>query len=134
VDCDKVLKLKTDNVFTKWALYKATVTSIFPDERTRRNLTLEDYLPGTFRVINSGFRTESASITWASTDWRWTYLEYRPDVVMGNSAYAWSKENTLEYYFRPEFEWTYLQPPVVGYLMYNPEIRASGTFREVEVK
>jgi uncharacterized protein YfaS (alpha-2-macroglobulin family) len=53
---------------------------------------------------------------------------------MANSAYAWSKENTLEYYFRPEFEGTYLQPPVVGYLMYNPEIRASGMFREVEVR
>jgi hypothetical protein len=26
-----------------------------------------------------------------------------------------------------------LQPPVVGYLMYEPEIRASWSFRKVEV-
>jgi uncharacterized protein YfaS (alpha-2-macroglobulin family) len=115
-------------------LYKAKITATFPDEKARRNLTIEDYLPGSFRVINSNFRTESSSVDNVDMARRWDYIEYKPDVVMANTSYVWGKETIFEYYFRPEFEGTYLQPPVTGYLMYDPIIRSSGRFREVEVK
>jgi uncharacterized protein YfaS (alpha-2-macroglobulin family) len=83
-------------------------------------------------VINSGFKTESSATDVKS--WRWSYVEYRPDVVMANSSYVLREVAEFEYYFKPEFEGTYLQPPVVGYLMYEPDVRANGGYREVEVK
>jgi uncharacterized protein YfaS (alpha-2-macroglobulin family) len=76
-------------------------------------------------VINSRFKTESSAL---DNDMAYTfnYVEYRPDVVMANASYVWSgsEEVAFEYYFKAEFEGSYLQPPVVGYLMYEPEVRA----------
>jgi uncharacterized protein YfaS (alpha-2-macroglobulin family) len=88
-------------------------------------------------VINSRFKTESSAIREAGDmAYNFNYVEYRPDRVMANASYVWSgnKEIAFEYYFRAEFEGSYVQPPIVGYLMYEPEVRSSGEFREVEVK
>jgi uncharacterized protein YfaS (alpha-2-macroglobulin family) len=86
-------------------------------------------------VINSRFKTESSALD-NDMAYIFNYVEYRPDRVMANASYVWSgsKEVSFEYYFRAEFEGRYLQPPVVGYLMYEPMIRSSGVFGEVEVK
>jgi uncharacterized protein YfaS (alpha-2-macroglobulin family) len=77
-------------------------------------------------VINSRFKTESSALDNVMA-YNFGYVEYRPDRVMANASYVWSasKEVSFEYYFRAEFAGSYLQPPVVGYLMYEPEIRAS---------
>lgn len=135
VECSKVLwKVKTDNVYEKWKLYKTTVTVTFDSEKARRMLTIEDFLPWAFRVINSNFKTESSAIKGASQNWNWDYKEFNPWVVMANASYVWWKTATFEYYFRAEFEWTYTRPPVTAYMMYNPLIRASGRFTNIEVK
>lgn len=135
VECSKVLwKAKTDYIYEKAKLYKAKITVNFDSEAWRRLLTIEDYLPWTFRVINSNFRTESSAITEASKNWNWSYKEFRPWVVMANAQYVWWKDIVFEYYFRPEFSGKYTEPPVTWYMMYDPLIRASGRFVEVEVK
>jgi uncharacterized protein YfaS (alpha-2-macroglobulin family) len=84
-------------------------------------------------VINNKFKTES-SATDVGNNWNWSYVEYKPDVVMANSSYVWQKEVAFEYYFRAEFEGSYTKPPVVGYLMYEPEVRSSGGYGEVVVE
>ncbi|MDD2907509.1 MAG: alpha-2-macroglobulin family protein [Candidatus Gracilibacteria bacterium] len=134
IDCDSVLVKVTTNVFDKTKLYKTKVTVSFPDEKVRRNLTIEDYLPGSFRVINSKFKTESSSVTSVSNNWSWDYSEIKSDVIMANASYVWGKTAVFEYYFRPEFAGTYTYPPVTGYLMYDPTFRANSIFSLIEVK
>jgi uncharacterized protein YfaS (alpha-2-macroglobulin family) len=135
LDCSKVLKLVEDNVYKKWSLYKVDLRIDFDDNRNRRNLTIEDYLPWTFRVINSKFKTEQISVNQGTTrSWRWNHVEYNPDVVMANASYIWKWGSNFEYFVRAEFEWFYVQPPATTYMMYNPEIRANTEFRVIEVK
>ncbi|MDD3144972.1 MAG: MG2 domain-containing protein [Candidatus Gracilibacteria bacterium] len=134
VNCDSVFTKVIDNNFDKTKLYKTKITVTFPDEKVRRNLTIEDYLPGSFRVINSKFKTESSSVTGASNNWNWDYSEFRSDVVMANASYVWGNSAVFEYYFRPEFAGTYTYPPVTGYLMYDPTFRANSSFSNIVVK
>jgi len=134
VNCDGVFTKVTEPLYIKWKLYKAKITVTFPDERVRRNVTVEDYLPWSFRVINSKFRTESSSITWASNNWNWDYKEFNSDVIMANASYFWWREAIFEYYFKPEFAWTYTHPPVTTYMMYDPLIRANGKFSTIQVR
>jgi len=134
VNCDWVFSKVTESIFTRWKLYKTKITVTFPDERVRRNVTIEDYLPWSFRVINSKFRTESSSITWASNNWNWDYKEFNSDVVMTSASYLWWKEAIFEYYFKPEFAGTYTHPPVTTYMMYDPLIRANGKFSTIQVR
>lgn len=134
VDCNNVLTKITKNTFEKWKLYKAKIIVNFDEEKSRRNLTIEDYLPWTFRVINSKFKTESSAVTWSIKNWTWNHKEYKPDVVMANTSHIWWKTAVLEYYFRPEFEWIYIYPPSTWYMMYNPLIRANTQYSIIEVK
>ena len=134
VNCDGVFTKVTEPLYIKWKLYKTKITVTFPDERVRRNVTVEDYLPWSFRVINSKFRTESSSITWASNNWNWDYKEFNSDVIMANASYFWWREAIFEYYFKPEFAWTYTHPPVTTYMMYDPLIRANGKFSTIQVR
>jgi uncharacterized protein YfaS (alpha-2-macroglobulin family) len=122
------------NIFDKWKLYKAEIIVNLDSDKDRRNLIIEDYLPWSFRVINNKFKTESAVVTWASKSWRWDHIENRPDVVMANASYIYWNKATYEYYFRPEFAWTYTHPPVTSYMMYDPIIRASWEFNIITVK
>ena len=129
------LKLVEDNVFKKWSLYKTNIIVNFEDSKDRRNLTIEDYLPSSFRVINSKFKTEQiATKEWSRWSWNWNHKEYRPDVVMANAKYVWSWGSSFEYFFRPEFKWVYVHPPVTAYMMYNPDLRANSEFAVIEVK
>jgi len=134
VNCDGVFEKVNGNNFELWKLYKTKITVNFLDDKSRRNLTVEDYIPWSFRVINSKFKTESASITGATKNWTWDYIENRPDVVMANASYIWWKNAEYEYFFRPEFAWKYTYPPVTAYLMYDPVIRANSKFSIIEVK
>ncbi len=134
VNCDNVFLKVEEPLYTKWKLYKTKITVTFPDERVRRNVTIEDYLPWSFRVINSKFKTESSSVTWNSNNWSWDYKEFNSDVVMWNASYFWWKEAVFEYYFKPEFEGTYTHPPVSTYMMYDPSVRANWKFSIIEVK
>ena len=134
INCDSVFIKVNEPIYTKWKLYKTKITVTFPDERVRRNVTVEDYLPWSFRVINSKFRTESSSITWASNNWNWDYKEFNSDVVMTNASYFWWREAIFEYYFKPEFAGTYTHPPVTTYMMYDPLIRANGKFSTIQVR
>lgn len=134
VNCDDVFTKVTEPLYIKWKLYKTKITVTFPDERVRRNVTVEDYLPWSFRVINSKFRTESSSITWASNNWNWDYKEFNSDVIMWHASYFWWREAIFEYYFKPEFAGTYTHPPVTTYMMYDPLIRANGKFSTIQVR
>ena len=53
---------------------------------------------------------------------------------MANSSRVYWKEVVFEYYFKPEFEWIYTYPPVTGYMMYDPLVRANWVFSTIEVK
>lgn len=131
----KWLKLVENNTYKKWTLYKVKVSVDFEDSKNRKNLNIEDYLPGSFRIINTNFKTEEISIKeWDNKTWKWNHIEYNPDVVMANAEYIWSWSNDFEYFFRPEFEGTYLHPPVTAYMMYNPQIRANWEFNIATVK
>ncbi|MDD3794035.1 MAG: alpha-2-macroglobulin family protein [Candidatus Gracilibacteria bacterium] len=134
VNCDSVFEKVNGNNFELGKLYKTRITVDFTDNKSRRNLTIEDYLPGSFRVINSKFKTESASVTGSTRNWSWDYVENKPDVVMANASYIWGKNAEYEYFFRPEFAGTYTYPPVSAYLMYDPVIRANSKFNIIEVK
>jgi uncharacterized protein YfaS (alpha-2-macroglobulin family) len=129
-----VLKNTNWNIFEKQKLYKAEIIVNMADANDKRNLVIEDYLAWSFRVINNKFKTESVAVTNSSRSWRWNHLEYNPDVVMINYPHIWWDSVIFEYYFRPEFTWTYTHPPATAYLMYQPQTRASTWFNIITVK
>lgn len=130
----KWLKLVEWNIFKKWVMYKAKLTVNFPESKNRRNLTIEDYLPWAFRVINTKFQTEQISSKENNNYWTFDHKELHPDVVMLNASNVWSDSSSYEYFFRPEFSWVYTMPPITAYMMYEPSIRANTEFRLIEVK
>ena len=136
ITCDNSLRLVTNNTYKKWWLYKVVVDVEFLDNKDRENFVVEDYLAWTFRVINSNFNTESSLVRQDTKNksWSWKHLEYRTDVVMAKNRYVWWNTSKLIYYVRAEFVWFYTQPPVTGYFMYNPLIRANSEFNIIEVK
>jgi hypothetical protein len=92
-------------------------------------------MPSSFRVINSKFKTESVWIRQDSTkDNRSSHIELNPEVVFYTRDYLRWDTTELDYFFRPEFSWNFIYPPVSAYMMYNPIIRANGKFRNIEVK
>ncbi len=133
-DCSKVFTKVTDNKFKKWKLYKVKVTTNFDENTPRRNLVIEDYLPSTFKVINSAFNTEKIAVKQWANSWEWNHIEYLKDRVFATASQVWWNEQIFEYYATAEFEWTYTYPPVSAYLMYNPEVRASTVFEKIVVK
>ena len=130
----KGFKLADGITFKKWVLYKSKITVDLKSTNNMSNLVIEDYLAGSFRVINSAFNTEQIAIRQNQNNWTWNHVEFNPDVVMANATYIWSGDSSFEYYFRPEFEWKFTYPPVVAYLMYNPKIRAHSEFKNITVK
>ena len=132
--CENILKVLNNDIYKKWQLYKAIIT-VNLDKSWGNNLTVEDYLPASFKVINSKFKTEQISVKQNTTkSWRWDHIEFRPSVVMLNSSNIRWKKAVYEYFFRPEFEWIFTNPPVTSYMMYNPMIRANSEFRIIKVK
>ena len=134
--CKNALKLVENDIYDKWELYKVKIVVDLESNKNVKNLVIEDYLPSTFRVINSKFKTESIGVTQATTkkSWNWNHIEFRPEVVMANASYVWQNQAVFEYYFKPEFLWKYTHPPVTSYIMYNPQIRANSSFRFIEVR
>ncbi|MDP2090984.1 MAG: alpha-2-macroglobulin family protein [Candidatus Gracilibacteria bacterium] len=130
----KGFKLVDGNEYKVGVLYKSKIIVDFKDTKNRTNLVIEDYLAGSFRVINSKFNTEQISIRQNQTDWTWNHTEFKPNVVMANATYVWSGNSSFEYFFRPEFGGKFTHPPVVAYFMYNPKIRANTEFKTISVK
>ena len=134
-DCDSVLKKVEDNIYKKWSYYKVWIKVSFDEDRQRRNVALEDYIPSTFKVINSKFKTESsATKAWNKKSWSWNHVEYLKDRVFANASNAWWNDLYFEYMVTPEFEWEFIYPPVSAYMMYDWEVRAHSTFEKIEVK
>ena len=135
--CKKVLKQVSNNIYQKWKLYKTKIIVNLDSSWYNGNMTIEDYLPASFKVINSKFKTEDISIkqnTSSSNSWKWKHTEFRSNVVMANVSYISQNQAVFEYFFRPEFKWTYIHPPVTSYIMYNPKIRANSEYEVIEVK
>ena len=129
------LKLHTSDVFEKWKTYKIKLTARFDDDKRRTNLTIEDYLPASFRILNSKFKTTSTSISQnTTTNWTWRRVENNPWVVMANAEHFWWKTAVYEYFVSADFEWSFTYPPATTYLMYDPQIRANTQFRNITVK
>jgi uncharacterized protein YfaS (alpha-2-macroglobulin family) len=122
-------------IFKKWELYKVKIDINFDTDKQRRNLALEDYIPSTFKIINSKFKTESI-ISWESkiNNYNWNHIEYLKDRVFANSSNVWWKNIKFEYTVRPEFRWNFIYPPVNAYMMYDWEINSHSTFQEIIVK
>ena len=131
----------TDKTFQKWELYRVRITvTPKPENTTKYYLTLEDYIPGGWRPINSVFKTESSSTTDANSEygyWNgWTHVESKEDRILATQDYVWQtdKPYTYTYYVRPEYVGTYLLPPVTAYYMYQPEIHAIGKYEKIVVQ
>ena len=139
-NCDKAFQTVDWQTFKKWATYKVTLTATFTDGQDmmyhRSNMTLEDYLPGTFRVLNSQFRTNSIATNQNTTEnyWYFNHVEVQPNVVMAYAENIWWNKIEYSYFVTPEFAWTFLYPPATAYLMYNLDTRAYGTFNTITVK
>ena len=124
----------TDWVFKKWELYKIKININFDNKKVRRNLALEDYIPSTFKIINSKFKTESIDSKDNNKSWRWNHIENLKDRIFANSSYVYWKNIQFEYTIRPEFRWEYTYPPVNVYMMYNWEINSHSKYEKIKVK
>ena len=124
-----------DWVFKKWELYNIKIKIKFDEDKNRRNVALEDYIPSTFKIINSKFKTE-AIISWKSNinKWVWNHIEYLKDRVFANAKQTWWDELNFEYTVRPEFRWDFIYPPVNAYMMYDWEINSHTKFEKIKVK
>ena len=129
------LKIFTGNTFKKGAMYQIRLKANFSDRDQRNNLTLEDHLPAGFTILNSRFQTNSIATSQATSDtWAWNYVNLRPETVMANARYSWGNEAEYKYFIRADFAGEYLYPPLAGYLMYKPTVRANTEFRRIVVK
>jgi uncharacterized protein YfaS (alpha-2-macroglobulin family) len=61
-------------------------------------------------------------------------VEVLPNLIMAYAENMWWDTAEYSYFVIPEFTGTFLYPPATAYLMYNPDIRAYGEFRTIEVK
>jgi len=135
VDCSKVLKKVENWEYKKWKKYKILINVNFDSTKERRNVALEDYIPSTFRIINSKFKTESSAIkNWTKKYWDWDHIEYLKDRVFANASRTRGDNLKFEYIVTPEFRWEFIYPPVNAYLMYDWDIRAHSEFEVIEVK
>ncbi len=134
--CWEVLREVTDGVYKKGTLYKVGVQLGFDTDRQRRNIALEDYIPSSFRIINSKFKTESIAIKKGNQkSWTWNHVEYLKDRVFASSDYVSSNRNLyFEYMITPDFRGEFMYPPVSGYMMYDWDIRAHGKYEKIIVK
>jgi hypothetical protein len=84
--------LVTNGLFAKGELYRVRITvTPKPTNTIRYYLTLEDYIPGGWRPINSILKTESSSTIDTKSEygyWNgWTYVESRVDRVLATQDY-----------------------------------------------
>jgi len=131
------LLVHTWDSFKKWVTYKIELKAKFEKNTRRENLTMEDFIPAGFRILNSKFKTNTTATKQATTEqnsWRWEHIENRPGVVMAHSKNSWGKTSTYEYFVTADFAWDFIYPPAVVYLMYQPETRANTGFRRVVIK
>lgn len=130
------LKLVEGNEFKKWRDYKIILEAEFESDASRQNFVFEDYLPAGFLTLNENFKTNSIATSQGTSwkSWEWSYSEKRPEVMMTHAKNIWGRKARYEYFVRAEFAGEFMYPPAVGYLMYDPEVRASGKFRKVVVK
>jgi uncharacterized protein YfaS (alpha-2-macroglobulin family) len=131
--CDSAFKKVTGTELKRWATYKVQL-HVRMSEKHNRNLTIEDYLPATMRVLQSQFRTDSIATGQSTMWWYFDRIEVRPDVVMAHASSIWENEALYEYFVIPESSGTFVYPPATAYLMYHPDMRAYGTFERWSVQ
>lgn len=121
--------------FKKWSTYKITLKTQFSDKWNIRNFTFEDYLPATFRVLHSNFKTNTIATSQNTTqNWFYNHIEVQPNVIMAYAQSVWWWEAEYSYFVIPEFSWIFTYPPAHAYLMYDPSKRAHWVFQLIEVK
>ncbi len=132
----KWLTLHQWDTFKKWATYKIVLQADFDKDMERHNLTMEDYLPAGFRILNSKFKTNKIATNQETTQnsWRWSHVESRPDLIMAHADRFWGTQATYEYFITADFAWTFIYPPATVYKMYQPQTRANGVFRKIVIK
>jgi uncharacterized protein YfaS (alpha-2-macroglobulin family) len=130
------LKLHVSDTFDAGKTYKIVLKANFDQDIKRTNLTLEDYLPAGFTVLNSKFQTNSVATNQASQQntWRWNQTQIRPELVMANAKYSWGTSSEYSYFVRADYPGEFLYPPLAGYLMYEPSVRANTAFRRITIK
>lgn len=130
------LKLHVWNEFQKGKSYKIVLRATFETEASRNNLTLEDHIPWGFSVIQSNFLTESAALrqVGSQNSWNWNQTQNRPEVVMANAKYSWGNKAEYSYFIRADYIWEFLYPPLAGYLMYEPTVRANTGFQKIVIR
>ena len=133
-NCEGIFK-KVEKTFEKGQLYKTEIVVKIDWNKKYTDLVIEDYLPSGFEIVQSKFKTESIAVGQSlKNQWNWNHIENRPNVAMAHAKHLYENEIRYEYYVRPKFSWTFTQPPVTAYFMYNPEIRAHTKFNKIEVK
>lgn len=131
--CNWVYKKKTDNIFKKSSKYKILDTIIFDTEKNRKNIVLEDYIPSSFRVLNSKFKTNSI-VKKDNENYYWNHIEILDDRLFANISNWYGDKYEYSYYIIPEYVGLFTYPPVSAYIMYEPEIRANTKFEKIEVR
>jgi uncharacterized protein YfaS (alpha-2-macroglobulin family) len=53
---------------------------------------------------------------------------------MANAKYSWGTSSEYSYFVRADYPGEFLYPPLAGYLMYEPSVRANTAFRRIIIK
>jgi len=125
----------TDWIFKKWELYKIKIEVDFNKEKNRNNLVLEDYLPSSFKIINTKFKTgEIINTNSKINEYSWDNIKYLKDkIFIHTNSIRWKKIK-FEYTIRPDFRGNFIYPPVNTYMMYDWKINAHSIFQKIKVK
>lgn len=127
------------NQFKKGATYKIVLQAEFDENKTRQNVAIEDYLPSGFTILNDKFKTNTIATSQGTTNTNsrytnWSYIEKRPWNILAYADSVHGGRIKYEYFVRADFEGTFIYPPSVAYLMYQPETRANTKFESITIK
>lgn len=145
--CEKIFKLKTDNLYKKWNIYKVKLTSTINsdlDSSSYKDFVIEDYMPSWFSHINPNLWTLPKFIKGENFKYRgyYDYAQYSPEAYFSHIKYIsgydktknWDKNITNEYFVVAKNKWDFLMPPSSAYFMYSPQYRANSAFSRITIK
>jgi uncharacterized protein YfaS (alpha-2-macroglobulin family) len=123
-----------DRVIYKWKLYKVVMEASIPSKKDMNwtNFVLEDFFPGWFRPINKIFHS-SDSLLGATSNMFYS-AQNKIDRILAHAPWWYGDTVHYEYYFRSEFEWSFIWPPATGYFMYNPSVMWFTEYESIMVK
>ena len=114
--------------FEKWKLYEIKFNIKFDENKCRKNLVLQDYIPGSFSIINSRYKTQKNKVN----KWEWNYIKYFDDKIFAITNYFCWDELNFDYIAKANFRGKYIYAPVNVYI--NNKTNYYSKFEEINVK